>query len=180
MSHQGYGRRVLEAWRQGRGSGEALIALEAKARVRRSLHLRPGLGRGIDCARGRGLGQGIDCARDRGLGRGVDSARGRELGWGEDCARGQGLGRGAGYAGAWGTSLFLFAAFSLLIWVSQFMVPNTTLPPFGTWTTKTQEDCHFLQKATTNPAKQGVSTSIPSPSTTLTLWIITLFPTQSE
>ena len=51
-----------------------------------------------------------------------------------------------------------------------------TLPPDRTWTTETQEDSHFPQKATTNLAKQGVSMSIPSPSTTLMLQIITLFP----
>ena len=54
-----------------RGSDEALIALEAGARARRRLRSRPGLGQGIDCARGQGLGQGVGCAR------GIDCARGR-------------------------------------------------------------------------------------------------------
>jgi len=64
---------------------------EAESRVRRWLRSRPGLRRGVDCARGRGSGESLIAleagARAR---RGLRSRPG--LGRGMDCARGRGSG----------------------------------------------------------------------------------------
>ena len=44
-----------------------------------------------------------------------------------------------------------------------------TLPPKGTWITETPRRLSLPPTVTTNPARYGVSMSIPSPSSALTL-----------
>ena len=50
---------------RGQGSGESLIALEARARASHYLCSRPGFGRVADCARGQGSGESLTALEAR-------------------------------------------------------------------------------------------------------------------
>jgi hypothetical protein len=112
-------RRGVDCAR-GQGSGEALIALEARARASRWLRSRPGLGRVASCTRGQGSGESLV----------VLEAGARTSRW--LCSR-PGLRSYCSSEGRCTSPVDLsssFVAFYLLVGVSWFMVPDSNTVMF--------------------------------------------------
>ena len=118
-SRQGYDHRVLEAWLRGRGSDEALIALEAGARSGRRLRLRPRARARRSCVRGQGVGRDGACIQGQEA-RVRRSLRHRPGGSGKTESAPEAKDLRCCFT-------LLLPLFAPLIWVFRFTVPNKAL-----------------------------------------------------